>query len=361
MTEPTVIRMPKLADTLVEGTVGKWLKQVGDSVASGEPLASIETDKVTTELTSPAAGAVLELLVAEGQTVAVDTPIARVGAADAVVEAAPPDTPPQAVPAKPKATPVAARLLAEHGLTADALANGRRLKKADVLQYLEAKQPAAPEAIKPLSSMRRAIAEHMTRAAREIPMGQTVMQADLTDVAALREQTKADFERENGAPLTFTVLFAHALAKALSLRRQPVDIGVAVALEAGLIVPVVRSADTLGLAGTARALTDLAGRARTGKLQLEETRGALMTLTNVGSFGNLFASPIVPLEQIGIFGPGIVERRPMPTSNGGIKIGYRCWLTLMFDRRAFDDLAADRFLRSVLELLLQLPEHAHRG
>jgi 2-oxoisovalerate dehydrogenase E2 component (dihydrolipoyl transacylase) len=395
----TVIRMPKLADTLVEGTVGKWLRQVGESVAAGEPLVSIETDKVTTDLTSPAAGAVLELLVREGQTVAVETPIARIGQplplgevdAQRRVKEHPrptgPHPPPSAEPsptgrrqAPPKTTPVAARLLAEHGLVASDLGGARRVTKADVLRYLElrsrapnAEQRAAvsvepetlPGNVVPLSGMRRAIAEHMSRARKTIPMGQTVLQADLTDLATWREREKAAFEQREGAALTYTVVFVHALAQALKTRQQhaagTVDIGVAVALDAGLIVPVIRGADALSLAETARALNDLANRARSGRLQPGETHGALMTVTNVGSFGNLFASPIVPLEQIGIFGPGIVERRPMPTPDGGIRIGWRCWLTLMFDRRAFDDLAADRFLRSVLELLLQVPQDAHRG
>jgi pyruvate/2-oxoglutarate dehydrogenase complex dihydrolipoamide acyltransferase (E2) component len=365
----TLVRMPKLADTLVEGTVGKWLKQVGESVAAGEPLVSIETDKVTTEVTSPAAGSVLELLVPEGQTVAIETPIARIGAASPHPnplpegEGAPPPLPlgevdaQRRVRAGPRPTPVATRLLAEHGLTADDLGTAKRVTSADVLRYLEEQNRSN---VVPLSRMRRAIAEHMVRARQTIPMGQTVMQADLTDLATRREREKQAFERDSGAPLTYTVLFIHALARALATRQEPVDVGVAVAVEAGLIVPVVRNADRLSLAETARALVDLATRAKSGGLQPGETRGALMTLTNVGSFGNLFASPIVPLEQIGILGPGIVERRPLPTGDGGIRIGWRCWMTLMFDRRVFDDLAADRFLGSVIELLFQLPQHAHR-
>jgi 2-oxoglutarate dehydrogenase E2 component (dihydrolipoamide succinyltransferase) len=248
---------------------------------------------------------------------------------------------------------VAAKLLAEHGLVAHDLAAEKRVTKADVLRYLE-RQPSAEVGLVKLTSMRKAIAEHMTRAAQTIPHGQTVMQADLTTLAAWRDQHKATFEAEHGAPLTFTVLFVHALARALGTRQQPVDLGVAVALDAGLIVPVIRGADTLTLGDTARTLSDLASRARNGKLVPAETQGAVMTVTNVGSFGNLFASPIVPLQQIGILGPGLVERRPMPTADGAIKIGSRCLLTLMFDRRAFDDLEADRLLRSVCDHLQEV-------
>jgi pyruvate/2-oxoglutarate dehydrogenase complex dihydrolipoamide acyltransferase (E2) component len=347
----TLIRMPRLADTLVEGTVARWLKNVGDTIAAGEPLASIETDKVTTDLTSPASGAVAELLVAEGATVAVDTAIARIGAsAEAVAVAPAPSIAPTVVePAAPeptrRPTPIAARLLAEHGLDARDVGATRRVTRADVLRYLERKPESGPVA---LTSMRRAIAEHMVRAKQTIPHGQTVMLADLTDLVAWRDRRKSQFEREHGAPLTYTVCFVAALAHALAAPQQPVDVGVAVALDAGLVVPVIRGANELSLGETARALTDLASRARAGRLQPGETHGALMTVTNVGSFGNLFASPIVPLQQLGILGPGLVERRPLPTPDGLIKLGWRCWLTLMFDRRAFDDMAADRLLGAVV-------------
>ena len=152
------------------------------------------------------------------------------------------------------------------------------------------------------------------------------------------------------------MFFISALARQLSqYLGKHVDLGVAVALDAGLIVPVLRAADTRTLAETARALADLASRARAGKLAPDETQGADMTVTNVGSFGNLLASPIIPLGQIGILGPGLVERRPFPGPGGGIRPGWRCVLTLMFDRRAFSDLAADRFLRGVVDALLDVP------
>jgi pyruvate/2-oxoglutarate dehydrogenase complex dihydrolipoamide acyltransferase (E2) component len=330
MTDATLVRMPKLADTLVEGTLGRWLKQVGESVSQGEPLASIETDKVTTDLTSPAAGTLLELLVGEGQTVAVETPIARIGAPSSSSTVAPP----------PKPTPVAARLLAEHGLAPDQVAHAGRVKKADVLNFVGRNTKTTP-----LTSMRRAIAEHMTRASQSIPHGQTVMDADLTELVTWRESHKSE-------GITFTVLFVSALAHELAtVVEAPVDVGVAVALEHGLIVPVLRDVDRLSLPDLARALTDVAARARNNQLKPDEMQGARMTVTNVGSFGNLTASPIIPLGQIGILAPGLVERRPLPGPNGAIRPGWRCLLSLMFDRRAFDDLAADRFLRGAIRQL----------
>src|SRR5260370_19152971 len=253
----TLVRMPKLADTLVEGTLGQWLKQVGDEVRQGEPLASIETDKVTTEMTSPKAGTIVELLVAEGQTVPIETPIARIGvsAPPGKTIEAPPAAAPSPAPAPlpvPKTTPVAARLLAELGIQAAPI-NSRtsRITKADVLQHLQsAAAVSAPQTttrnaqLVPLSTMRRAIAEHMTRAYASIPMGQTVMAADVTRLVAWREQHKQDFQQAHQAQLTFTVLFVYALARTLAHNaKEPVNVGVAVAIDQGLIVPVLKSAD----------------------------------------------------------------------------------------------------------------------
>jgi pyruvate/2-oxoglutarate dehydrogenase complex dihydrolipoamide acyltransferase (E2) component len=341
----TLVRMPKLADTLVEGTLGQWLKSVGEAVQRGEPLASIETDKVTAELTSPAAGTLLELLIDAGQTVPVETPIARIGTSQESAEVAP--------KAATKVTPLARRILEEHHLTPDAIpSRGARVTRQDVLAAIAQRTPVT-EGVVPLSSMRRAIADHMSRARQTIPHGQTVMAADLTNLVAWRDRHKDAFARANGAGLTFTVLFVYALARQLE---SPAHVGVAVALDAGLIVPVLRNADALSLPDTARAIADLAERARSGKLTLEETLGATMTLTNVGSFGNLMAAPIIPLGQTGILGPGIVERRPLPSGDGGIRPGWQCLLSFVFDRRAYDDLAADRFLKRVVRALEGLAE-----
>jgi 2-oxoisovalerate dehydrogenase E2 component (dihydrolipoyl transacylase) len=391
----TLVRMPKLADTLVEGTLGAWLKQVGETVGQGEPLASIETDKVTTEMSSPAAGRLLEVLVLEGQTVPVETVIARLGSAETasnIPAAVPPGAQAERQLGPPKPTPVAARLLTEHGLAAEQVTSRPgRLTKHEVLKYLEDKPGAKPPLplgeggdegylradnhpspalravestprgrggfLTPLTPMRRAIADHMLRARQTIPHGQTVMDADLTRVVAWRDLQKAAFQHAEDANLSFTVLFVYALARKLASEDGgPVGLGVAVALDAGLIVPVLRKAHSLTLGATARGLADLVSRARTRTLTPDETLGAKMTVTNVGSFGNLTASPIVPLGQVGILGPGLVERRPMPTADSGIRIGWRCRLSLMFDRRALDDLGADRLLRGIVDELHRIPD-----
>jgi len=271
-----------------------------------------------------------------------------------------------------KATSVAARLLAEHGLSLNQIAEQaptRRVTKQDVLRYVEAATPAAPppvpSTLQPPSTMRRAIAEHMARARATIPHGQTVMAADVSRLVAWREDEKARFVGRERARLTFTVFFVAALGRTLGRlgpdlgtarpgRDGGVDVGVAVALDGGLIVPVVREADRRSLGEIARAVDDLAGRARAGKLAPDETVGAAMTVTNAGSFGNLAAFPIVPLRQVGILAPGIVERRPRPAPDGGIRLGWRCLLTLVFDRRELSDLAADRLLRATVDELERL-------
>ncbi len=440
MVDETLVRMPKLADTLVEGTVARWLKQPGDAVAAGEPLVQIETDKVSTELNAPASGVLLAQAVGEGQTVPIETVIARIGSGEGATAGAPPPAGPEAsadgTPSAPahgeraRVTPIARRLLEEHGLSPAQVGkgDGSRVTKQDVLGYVNrraalaekapgaaltptprerprteapvARPPAGfaqkergsgpagsgssqreasaashgveagvddggrPYTLEPLSSMRRAIAEHMTRARATIPHGQTVVEADLDALSAWREREKEAFRARTGAGLTYTVLFVSALGRALgrmapaldlplpSVDGKPaVNLGVAVAIESGLIVPVVRNADRLSLEETARAIKDLAERARGRTLGLDETQGAIMTVTNVGSFGNLTASPIVPLGQLGILGPGIVQRRPVALADGGIGLGWRCLVGLTFDRRAFSDLAADRFLGAVIEEL----------
>jgi 2-oxoglutarate dehydrogenase E2 component (dihydrolipoamide succinyltransferase) len=255
---------------------------------------------------------------------------------------------------------VAARLLAEHGLDPRQVSSRPgRLTKEDVLQHLRSSALTTVTTLTPLTPMRRAIADHMTRAFESIPTGQTVMAVDLTGVVAWRDQHKDAFQHREGANLTFTVLFLHALAKTLARNgAEPVNIGVAVAIDGGLIVPVVRAADTLTLGATAQHIADLAARARANTLTPGETQGAQMTVTNVGSFGNLTASPIVPLTQIGILAPGLVEQRPLPGPDNGIRLGWRCLLSLMFDRRAFDDFAADRLLRGVVDELERMVKRA---
>lgn len=373
----TVVRMPRLADTLVEGTLARWLKAVGDQVAPGEPLAEIETDKVSAELPAPTAGRLAEILVHDGETVAVDTPLARITPADvsplspaspqpAAAASSSAPTPASADPPEPATAPRPpdARALTSP-LVAAATADAPSPMSAGALTASRATVPsltpvaAAPAGtVVPLSPMRHAIATHMTRSAQTIPRGWAVAAADLTEVAAWRRTHADAFANRHGAPLTLTVLFVRALARTLASARSgpQVHVGVAVAVTGGVLVPVLRNAHSLSLSATAQSLTDLAQRARGRKLAPEEMEGATMSLTNVGSFGNLTATPLIPLGQTGIIAPGTVESEAFPTPEGGVRPGLRCLVALVYDRRAFDDLAADRFLGNYVRHLSTIPD-----
>jgi 2-oxoglutarate dehydrogenase E2 component (dihydrolipoamide succinyltransferase) len=328
------VLMPKLSDTLVEGTVARWLKAAGDRVAKGDPIADIETDKVASELVAPADGILAALVAPEGEPVPVESVIAWIRVAET---------------AAPRESAEPASLLPE--------------QRESLAPEPPAAEPA-PElrghALPSPAAMRRSIAAHMVKAWSTIPHGQTVMDADMTSVAAFYDEEKAASATREGVKLTYTALFVAALARAvarsgpelgITVPDRGVDIGVAVAAPAGLLVPVVRGAARLSLVEIARSIADLAARARQGKLALTEMEGALLTVTNVGTFGNLTAFPIIPLHQIAILGPGLVEPRPLASADGGVRLGVRCLLALVFDRRALSDLAADRLLREVIDEL----------
>ncbi|HEX6348081.1 MAG TPA: 2-oxo acid dehydrogenase subunit E2 [Candidatus Dormibacteraeota bacterium] len=268
------VELPKLADTLVEGTVARWLKQPGQAVRKGEPLVEIETDKVNSELEAPADG-VLEIVVAAGETVPVGQVIARISGETAVG--------------------------VHHAMTAAA--------------------PAAPAG--GLSSMRRRIAERMQEARARIPQGACVREVDLSHI-------------QRGTH-TWTSYFVKALAAAVPVA----NVGVAVEVPDGLLVPVIKDVSSLGLDQVSERVADLAARARAGKLQPEEVGGGGFTVTNVGGGGTLMAFPLVNPGE-----PGILAQ-------GAIRDG-RCFVTLCYDRRAYDDYAADRLLARVEEELARL-------
>lgn len=413
--------MPQLGESVTEGTIGRWLKRPGETVSKYEPLLEVITDKVDTEVPAPEAGTLLEILVAEGETVRVGTVIARIGAPEEAATIAQPATPleqpapvapqpaaaPQPAVAQPVAdgttrsgfiSPVVARLAAEHGLDLTRISGtgqGGRVTKQDVLRYLETRQaeaavasPTAPVApapsvvetppapapvvatflpedaeLVPLTPMRRSIAEHMERSVRTAPHVTTVMEADLSRVVAHREANKAAFERQ-GARLTFTPYFVQAVVA--GLQRVPVmngrfteagivlnrriHIGVAVALDEGLLVPVIRNADEKNLLGLARIVNDLAERARTRRLAPDETQGGTFTITNHGVSGSLFATPIINQPQAAILGVGAIVKRPVVVTQHGvdaIAIKPMCYLSLTFDHRVADGATADAFLAAV--------------
>ncbi len=424
---PTEVLMPELGESVDEATITRWLKKEGDSVQEFEPLLEVNTDKVDTEIPSPASGTLLKILVPENQVVKAgqilcwigqpDEKIPENGAPDGVsapVAAAPPvreaepalarspsptGTRAPVVEAAPPAfvvrpgrherlgfiSPVVARLAAEHNLDLSRVSGtgkGGRITKQDVLAYLESRPPERPPAaaapaprphaapppipgeILPLTTMRRAIAEHMVRSKHTSPHVTTVMEADMSRVVAHRQANKEAFARD-GVKLTFTPYFIAALVAACKahpiansswseegiILHKAVNVGMATALEdKGLIVPVIKNADSLSLLGLARAVNDLADRARRGALQPDEVRDGTITLTNHGTSGSLFASPIINQPQCAILGAGVIQKRVVVIDDA-IAIRPMVYLSLTFDHRILDGATADYFLAVVKNTL----------
>ena len=422
---PTPVKMPQLGETVFEGTVARWLKQPGDPVQRQEPLLDITTDKIDTEVPAPAAGFLLKILAAEGATVQVGSVIAYIGDKEEEIteEAEGPgravesseetdrSTPSSSLSASRRAgeaasgakpegrafvSPVVARLSAEHDVDLDEVqGSGRqgRVTKKDLLAYIEAaeKQPPAvqpaaaavpgdDEVLQPLSNMRRAIAEHMSRSVRTSPHVVTIFEADMTAVVRHRAAHKEKFAQKR-INLSFTPYVVAAVAAALRenptvnsswtdaglMLSQRIHVGIAVAVPDGLVVPVIRDADEMNLQGLARTVNDLAGRARRGELSPDEVRGGTFTVTNHGTSGSLLGTPIINQPQAAILGVGKISKRAVVNSGGGsdgapadpllpsaddtISIRPISYLSLAFDHRILDGFGADSFLADVVKRL----------
>lgn len=395
----TEVLMPKLADTLVEGTLARWLKAPHDMVKAGDALAEIETDKVTTELTAPASGTLGDLLVTEGQTVPVGTPLVHIIAeSDAALENLPrplpinytiPETKVDAsAPTEARArraSPLAERMAQAYGVDLSLVqATGNRVTRADIERHLSQTNSVPPphspaplseessmaafipkppqtdaDKLLPLRGLRRATAERMALV-HLIPTGSAVVEADVFALDDGYRKERIAWREREGFPLTYTPYFIHALAQSLRAwpcvrvafingqpqPREEVHVGVAVALDDGLIVPVLRDADRKDFVTIAREQADLVARARAHRLRPEEVTGGVATLTNVGSMGGLLALPMLNENQAVILGLGAITRRVVSIGNG---IGYHpcIYLSLTFDRRILNDLQAERFLLDV--------------
>ena len=412
----TTVIMPEMGEGVMEGTVSRWLKQVGEAVDQYEPLLEIETDKVTTEATAEEAGTLLEILIPEGETVDVGTVLAYIGqpgeappqngqapAAKPAAQTAPEplqDTPTvtaRPAPSSPSQTgrkpqpytgrisPVVGRIAGEHEVDLSlVVGTGRdgRITKNDILAYIEQRethpaphfdttpapqvttpQTAAPSPtageIVPLSNMRRAIAEHMVRSVQTSPHVTTVFEFDFTAVARHRAAHKAQFARD-GVNLTFTAYLVAATVEALKqhpmvnstwteagveLKRE-INVGMATAIDDGLIVPVIKGADGLNLLGLARTINDLAERARRKQLQPSEVQGGTFSITNHGTSGSLFATPIINQPQCGILGVGKIEKR-VKVIDDAIAIRPLAYVSFTFDHRILDGKTADDFVSSI--------------
>ncbi len=417
--------MPQMGESIVEGTLTRWLKKPGEKVERDEPLFEISTDKVDTEIPSPAAGVLAEVLVEAGVTVAINTVVARISdgaaapapVAQAPVEAAAPPPPPPPPPAPvvaaappppppppPAAAPVAAdpagplsplvlKMARENNID---LANvtgtgiGGRITKLDVEGFLSrgtaapapvaaapvtpppapasvpppARAEAAKVRVEPMSTMRTKIAEHMVMSKRVSAHVTTVHKVDMTKVAKVRAKQKDEFQARYGFGLTFLPFVVRAACEAIRtfpifnasidgsniLYHNDINIGIAVALENGLIVPVIAQADEKNVVGLQRSIVDLAARARSRQLKPNEVSGGTFSITNFGSFGSIFATPVINQPQVAILGIGAVEKLPVVIDDA-IAIRSVAHLALTFDHRLIDGALADQFCQKVKHVL----------
>lgn len=469
---PTNVIMPQMGESIAEGTLTRWMKKIGESVKRDEPLFEISTDKVDAEIPSPSAGVLLEILVKEGETVPINTVVAKIGeageaaatapaAAETPAPAAAPEAapapapePPAAAPAPapaPAAAPTATPAAAPHftvppqeGETKEELQKRRsspvvrniaeekgvdlsqvpgtgisgRVTKADIVAFVEkggapaaipapapaaapapapapaaaAPAPAAPAAapaptkpvpavpvisfpaganvsVEAMTPMRKKIAQRMVESKQTSAHVATVFEVDYTAIAKLRERVKDRFAAQYGTKLSYMPFIFKAVIAGLKARpsvnasvsgedivyHRDINLGVAVSLDWGLIVPVIKNADDLSLVGLARAANDLAGRARSKKLLPDEVQGGTFTITNPGVYGSLFGTPIINQPQVAILNIGTIEKRAkvveLPDGTDTIAVRTMGYLALSFDHRLVDGAEADAFMGVVKSAL----------
>jgi len=445
--------MPQMGESIAEGTLSKWLKKVGDEVKRDEPIFEISTDKVDAEIPAPAAGVLAEIIVKEGETVAVQTVVARletekgaaIGKSEAPTTAAPatssqpvakqpekgsapaapqrenipaPSASRQQPPApaiaashsgngnsfedrvRTKSSPLVRKIAAEHGVNIASLQGSGvagRVTKRDILGFIESgastttalpasrlpipgghalplPEPWAGDVVEPMSKMRALISDHMVASRHTSAHVTSFIEIDFTRVARIRAKKRAEFEAATGQKLTYMPFIIKAVTQGLQafpvmnssvagtnvIYRKQINIGVAVALDWGLIVPVIKHADDLSLSGITRALNDLAARARAKKLSPEEVQEGTFTITNPGVFGSLMGTPIINQPQVAILGVGAIEKRPkiLPGADGEDTIAIRtcAYFSISFDHRVIDGAVADQFLAFVKKTIETFPE-----
>lgn len=433
----TNVVMPQLGESVVEGTVGKWFKKVGEKIDQYEPIMEVVTDKVTTEIPAPAAGTLLQIVVSEGTTVKAGTVLAVIGTQGEKVEtlastsiqteaavsaSAKPVPTPAAATVKhngggttTRLTPVVARMISENNISDAELATikgtgeGGRISKKDVQAFIERRgatpaelppweQPGTGELFRPteeifgkpqepvtapmampiakpgtreevvsISPMRRAIAEHMVRSKTIAPHVTSVHEADMSRVIAFQKAHESEFAKQ-GVKLTFTAFFVQAAMAALKawpivnasysdqgiVMKHDLNIGIAVAMEDGLIVPVLKNADEKSLLGIARAVNDLAMRAREKRLQPDEVQGGTFTITNYGIFGSLFGTPVINQPQSAILGVGTIQKRTVVIDDA-IAIRPMIYLSITIDHRLLDGAIGDQFMQVLKRYLGEYP------
>ncbi|HKF02437.1 MAG TPA: 2-oxoglutarate dehydrogenase, E2 component, dihydrolipoamide succinyltransferase [Candidatus Sulfotelmatobacter sp.] len=419
---PTDIIMPQMGESIVEGTITKWLKKPGDKVQRDEPLFEISTDKVDAEIPAPASGILQEIKVTEGTTVGVNTIVGTI-AVDGEAAAAPaksspakaapappaaakeekkaaptpgpaPAAPPQEEEEEARSSPLVRKIAREHSVSLSQVTGtglGGRITKQDIMQFIESQgstqpasvpaspaQPAAaapaprpatpapyPGDLVPMSNMRKLIAKHMIESRRTSAHVHCMYEVDFTRIVNLRNKLKTGFEQRHGARLTFMPFFVRAAVMALqqwpiinaniegdNIRyHRYINMGIAVALDWGLIVPVLKNAGDLNFLGLQRGITDLGERARNKKLKPEDVEGSTFTITNPGQFGAVFGLPIINQPNSAIMGVGGITKIPMVVTdkdgNDSIAIRSVVHLTLGYDHRLIDGAVADQFMAQV--------------
>jgi pyruvate dehydrogenase E2 component (dihydrolipoamide acetyltransferase) len=447
----TSVKMPELGESVTEGTVTRWLKQVGDTVAVDEPLLEVSTDKVDTEIPSPVAGTLLEITAQEDETVEVGAQLAVVGDGSAAPAEEEPEPEPEPAPKQeapkqeapkqeapkqetraqeaepapaakeepadaesdsdsggaPYVTPLVRKLATEHGVDLSSISGsgvGGRIRKQDVLAAAEAAKPAAEPEPEPAATpaaapaaassaaprtpqatpkpaeggpqrgttvkmprLRQVIAQRMSESLRVSAQLTTVQEVDVTRIASLRARAKAEFERREGVKLTYLPFFAKAAVEALKAFPQvnasineegkevtyhgAVHLAIAVDTPRGLIVPVIHDADDLNIAGLAKRIADIAARTRANKVSPNELSGGTFTITNIGSAGALFDTPIINQPQVAILGTGAITKQPVVVSDAdgqdAIAIRSVCYLPLTYDHRLVDGADAGRFVSAI--------------
>jgi 2-oxoglutarate dehydrogenase E2 component (dihydrolipoamide succinyltransferase) len=437
--QQTPVVLPALGESVTEGTVTRWLKQVGEAVAVDEPLVEVSTDKVDTEIPSPVAGVLVAITVAEDQVVEVGAEIGIVGAAGSTAPAAatpppaestpaaatapvaptptaapthaPPSPAPAAAPRQAASapagdvgyvTPLVRKLAAEYAVDLSSVTGtgvGGRIRKQDVLDAAKlvaqrsaqasAASPAAPARkatapsplrgrTEPMSRLRKVIAERLVSSLQGSAQLTTVIEVDVTRIAMLRNRAKGDFAEREGVKLSFLPFFAKATVEALKVHpslnasidadagtvtyHDVENLGVAVDTERGLLVPVIQNAGDLNIAGLAKRIADIAGRTRSSTISPDELSGGTFTLTNTGSRGALFDTPIINQPQVAILGTGGVVKRPVvitdETGADSIAIRSMVFLALTYDHRLVDGADAARFLVTLKD---RLEEGAFEG
>src|SRR5262245_32896647 len=430
---PTPVLMPQMGESIAEGTIVRWIKKVGEAVDRDEPLFEISTDKVDAEIPAPATGVLTEIKVKEGETVAVNSVVATIGAASETSQQEPlGSAPPAAAPSldsvvprddtplpKPASTPrktngrtankpaeddsrkqpsspLVRRIARDNDVDISQIHGsglGGRVTKNDILEYIDSgvgnqssglgtrdsrsgtrdpglgtrdsgvPDPGSRVEIKPLSVMRKKIAEHMVMSRRTSAHVHSVFHVNFSTVERIRQQKKAEYE-QLGTKLTYMAFIAKAVVSALRrfpivnasldgdnvIYKKDINLGIAVALESGLIVPVIKQADEKNLLGLSRAIADIAARARSKQLKPEDVHDGTFTITNPGQFGSQFGMPIINQPQVAILGVGTIEKRPIVIDDA-IAIRTMAYLTLGYDHRLVDGATGDQFMADIKQQL----------